>query len=882
MKIKQIRLESFKSFRQPLDIKGLTPGLNIFAGPNASGKSTLATAIRAAFVERHKSKMETFAPDSDMTVSPSIALDFENNGDNYHLLKRFNKRQTCNLNINGVEQDGDLAEATLTEFLGFSHSGAGQNKDKNLGIPGLLWISQGHDHEIGEAVEYAKSHLQSSLDETVGEVASTDGDQVAQQVSRMLEDLVSAERQTPRNRYAEAIQSVETLKTEVDDINSKLNRVGQNMEELIRHQEEFDALDITRPWEAMRANAASDQSTIDAIHLKQRDAESLGKSIDSHKARQRHITMRLEGFNKEEQAIKEQNETILQLHTIAEQQNASVVSAQAAEKNAWEKYRAALAAQEQGRKLSVALGARANHKEAVARLATVTASHASAVVLEEEIKILSASWVKSDITQNVIDSIRDIFQNIQVIEGKISAAAAKLFFDLESGQVIQVNGNSVQGRGELPILDVATIVVPGVGALSISAGAGQVADLVRERDQLWGKRDAILQRYTVSSLAEAEQNMRDSQRIEQDINNKRRELTITAPKGVAPLLHEISQLEDAIARALTILEVAGSLPEQEEVSEESLNRAAQHATQALSEREKEHGTARERLAITNALIESREERVRDLKARIEDIEWIEERRNSNAELVSINAELQDFRDRKQAADDEITASDAGVLQSRINRMTASAMNEENRWRDYKSKIDQLRARIDESLSGEGVTEAALAQKQAELSVAERRLKELADRVESLKLLTGLIKQKRAELIQRIRAPLQARMSHYLRMLFPAGSAVVGDDLLPGKIVKAGQFDEKPMDFEVLSYGTRQQIGILSRLAYADLLQEAGRPTLIIFDDVLGHADAERRRCMKDIIYDASQRHQILMFTCQPENWRDLGVQPINLLDARAA
>jgi hypothetical protein len=33
------------------------------------------------------------------------------------------------------------------------------------------------------------------------------------------------------------------------------------------------------------------------------------------------------------------------------------------------------------------------------------------------------------------------------------------------------------------------------------------------------------------------------------------------------------------------------------------------------------------------------------------------------------------------------------------------------------------------------------------------------------------------------------------------------------------------------------MGVISRLAYADLLKEAGRPTLIILDDALVHSDA---------------------------------------------
>ena len=78
-------------------------------------------------------------------------------------------------------------------------------------------------------------------------------------------------------------------------------------------------------------------------------------------------------------------------------------------------------------------------------------------------------------------------------------------------------------------------------------------------------------------------------------------------------------------------------------------------------------------------------------------------------------------------------------------------------------------------------------------------------------------------------------------------------------------------FSQLSYGAQEQMALISRLAYADLLKEAGKPTLIILDDALVHSDAQRLDHMQRILYDAAQRHQVLLFTCQRERWTGLGV-----------
>jgi uncharacterized protein YhaN len=85
----------------------------------------------------------------------------------------------------------------------------------------------------------------------------------------------------------------------------------------------------------------------------------------------------------------------------------------------------------------------------------------------------------------------------------------------------------------------------------------------------------------------------------------------------------------------------------------------------------------------------------------------------------------------------------------------------------------------------------------------------------------------------------------------------------------------------LSFGAREQMGIISRLAYAGLLRDAGRPTLIILDDALVHSDEERLAQMKRVLFDAATRHQILLFTCHPAKWRDLGVGARSLEAIRA-
>src|SRR5699024_8694189 len=133
------------------------------------------------------------------------------------------------------------------------------------------------------------------------------------------------------------------------------------------------------------------------------------------------------------------------------------------------------------------------------------------------------------------------------------------------------------------------------------------------------------------------------------------------------------------------------------------------------------------------------------------------------------------------------------------------------------------------------------------------------------------------LTRQLHAPLSGRLLHYLQLLFGSVASIhIGDDLAPHVLTR--QNDHAPL--HDLSFGAREQMGTISRLAYADLLAQAGKPTLIMLDDALVHSDDQRLSHMKRILFDAAQRHQILLFTCHPDRWRDLGATPRAIQDYR--
>ncbi len=105
-----------------------------------------------------------------------------------------------------------------------------------------------------------------------------------------------------------------------------------------------------------------------------------------------------------------------------------------------------------------------------------------------------------------------------------------------------------------------------------------------------------------------------------------------------------------------------------------------------------------------------------------------------------------------------------------------------------------------------------------------------------------------------------------RQLIPDAAPSVNEDLILTGIERGGAAEA----FSNLSIGTREQLAVLVRLAYADLLSEAGVPITVILDDALVNSDDERRERMKAILYQAAKRYQVLLLTCHGREYRDTG------------
>ena len=137
---------------------------------------------------------------------------------------------------------------------------------------------------------------------------------------------------------------------------------------------------------------------------------------------------------------------------------------------------------------------------------------------------------------------------------------------------------------------------------------------------------------------------------------------------------------------------------------------------------------------------------------------------------------------------------------------------------------------------------------------------------ALKLLLKLIKEEKEKAHQEIFKPLQERVMLSLNRLIPDVYRLDLNNNLEFGIsarTHTGDFQEHINDF--LSYGTREQLSFLLRLAIAEQLSQK-EPQLMILDDSFVNTDTTRLPHLLEMIDESSKEIQFLIFTCKERDY----------------
>jgi hypothetical protein len=438
---------------------------------------------------------------------------------------------------------------------------------------------------------------------------------------------------------------------------------------------------------------------------------------------------------------------------------------------------------------------------------------------------------------------------------------------------VTLAGEALQGEGERLLTSATSIEIPG-GHLEVVPGGDALGALARDEADARAACDALLQRCGVVTVADAEARLSGHRQALQDGAQAARTLASLAPKGIDALKADRVGL---LARIAAVQRQMAALPVDDRAAGD------QGMTASLAEVETRHEIARAQAATigtqlaqaTQARLVAHEQHaaaIREhdlLQVRLGAADRQSREQDAGRQLLAARAERQALLASIASKSEAVAGTQPDILSQSVERFRRSADLAERAYQDRELEITRLNGMLEEA-GAQGFEEARAALA-VRLEAVRRRQRELDLRARALHLLLERLEASRRERTRQLRAPLQARIDHYIRLLFPKAALEIGDDLLPGLLTRPAMQGEESGAVSELSHGAREQMGVLTRLAYADLLQEAGRPTLLILDDALVHSDTQRLDRMKRVLFDSAQRHQVLLFTCHPAAWRDMGV-----------
>lgn len=873
MKLESIAIQEFKQFSARLLIDDLQPGLNLFTGPNEAGKSTIAEAVRTVFLERYKaSHLKDLLPWGKASGQPSVEVSFSLDGVACTLAKQFVSRQRCDLRIGQQSFSEDEAEDRLAALLGFSRATRGAMKADQAGVPGLLWVQQGETHDVRDASGHAALYLRDALSQLSGSTGSAGEDVLISAVQRELRQLLTARTQRSTGPLAEAEQALAALTAERDTLDAQRQQFEENLTRLATQQEAYEDAQRKRPWEAHEQKAVQAQARANAAAELERSVQGLAQALQLSEVELALSLQHEQNAVNQETALadgRQQLERAKAALVTAEgdhsQASAGVARCQQtndAASRALELANVAVMAQELHNQIAL-------HRADIARLeASIAAAEAAHAAVLEATR--SAASLEIDAKQ--LQILQTLEARANVLRARKEAAMTRIDYRL-SGTVV-VGGEALTGEGVLRLDDERTIELPGVGELRIVPGVSDLAALRTELAGVEAQHAELLQTLGVASLGDAQTQHEQWKSLVAHLQSQQKILAVHAPQGIEPLR---AALASAVAKRQTADERLAAQPDVSHApAVDDARRAADAARQALESATRVLSQASERRSNALAASGSLAEQVQRKETQLQDAGFRQRRAQWQAKIVEQRAHVVSLTTQRDERNRELGAvrSDDPVAEAKRYRTSAELARAEQHERQL--RIAGLRSQL-ETVGASGLGER-LATVHASLEQMARRKDELTSRANALSLLDKVMVEERDAAVAQLRAPLTERLGHYLKRIFPQSTFELGDDLSPVALQREGRIDT----LEALSFGTREQMGILARLAYADLLKASGRPTLLMLDDAAVHTDGMRRDALKRALLDAAARHQILLFTCHPELWDDLGVKQRAIDDLRAA
>ena len=875
MRIAAVELEDLRRFAGRWRVGPFAPGLNVLAAPNEAGKSSLLAAIQAAIFLPHRSTAEAArALRRDDAGRPAVTLTLADGAGSWRISKRFAGPSGAAELIapDGRRLAGDAAEEEVRRLFGVAARARGEAE---RGVWGALWVTQGASFAQPALDEPARATLNDALAAQVGVVTGGAGARrILARVRAELAELQSDQR-PPRPRGAlkraldaasAAEEALAALRTRRAGVEALLGTVATLREAIAcRTAARTEATlegELTAAEAALRTLQQAAETRAAAVRAAD-DAARL--ALEAEDAVRRRRALAAEADARDRAAAKAGSDAC---EAIA-RRDAAIRAADSA--------RDALAAARRAREAAAAALERARAMAALpAQAEMAKEAEKRAAAAAEALRAMTDAAAKRDaiaLTRAVLRQIEAAADRLAAAQAAAVQAAPRLDIAVAQGGSVRLDGATLApGETSHAVLAPMTVAIPGHATIRVAPpDRGDADPVLTARAQL----AAALAAAGVPDLAAARAAAARREAFDDAARAAAARLTALAGEPTAEAVTALARRAAALEAALAERLAASGLecvPEAEAVTqaladaERALDqaRAAEAvAASAAAPAEDAERAARETAVAAETAAAAAAHEAETIAARLAAAREGESDAALDARFAERIAAAQARRREVEALPqpDEAAAALARTRVERLRGALKAARDEAARDRESLAAAEaELRA-----LEGDALDEA-IAREAAAAALARREAEQLDARRAALVLLREAIDTAEREATARYLAPVSQRLQPWLEALLPGARALLDERLAVTGLTRDGR-DES---FDILSAGTQEQIAVLVRLAFADLLREQGRPAPVILDDALVFSDDARIERMFDILSTAAERMQIVVLTCRTALFSRLG------------
>lgn len=871
MRLSALRLFNVKRFAgRGVAIEGIGGGVNVLCAANEFGKSTSFEALHALFFQPHSSTagdVRAIRPYSG--GNPLIEADVATDEGRYRITKQFyggRSARIVELDSGRLLAQADEAENFIAELI---KGGAG-------GPAGLLWVRQGATglEKRSRADEEGEKQVRASLLESVqGEVeAVTGGRRMAEIMAAAYEACSSLVTPTGRakagGRYAAVIEERDSLVSEEQRLSEEVAALRDALDRRATAIRRLAELEVAEDREARRLATETAQIAFEAARTQN----------DKLKAAQAELDLARERYGTAARDQQRFHDALDQAKELREQEQAAgrrrdeAVDRRRATAEAIEKARtevdSADADEAAARELLDRLDTAAKARDASDRLAGLRDRLRQAEGVRQAIEENEAQVAQVSIPVGAIDELVGLDVEIARIRALRDAGRPSVTITYEEGSAgrVTMGGEPLVDGQERGYDGQAHLVAPGIGTITLRSNRPEEDD--DRLEQVEEKRRILLASMGVGDLAAARAQQERAQQFEAKAREGRAQMVLLAPDGLTKLREEVAAHALAEAEPLEIkadpIEVQSAFDaarqRRKQASQDLRDLEPRRASaedafvQAETELAKVQAEAQQVTAVLGPEDE-REQRGRGLTERLVPLEerlaeteaQVTELLDTAVDMESVVAALNRARSIEQAVDTEI-----GQL-----RETLAGLNA------------RIRTRSDDAV------EEKWQETRDALAGAESRVAAFEREVSILQRLSSALDTARSQARELYLKPVMAELKPLLGLLFDDVSITFDDKtLLPQTILRNGLEEE----IDRLSGGMREQLSVLTRLAFARLLARDGRPAPVILDDALVYSDDDRIEKMFDALHRQSRDQQIIVFSCRQRAFQRLGGNVLQMTD----